>query len=141
MKIDRLRATVIIAFIASVNLVGLLIAPPDAISRVTPKHPLLMVVADVMLIAISLAAQAWMRDKPGYQRLKLLAYMFTLAFCVSMALIIVETLMNQRYSHTGGNQTSAFVAKSSARRQPDVHGPAHDRCRWERREKVRDCLS
>jgi hypothetical protein len=117
MRLDRLRATVIISLIAAVNLLLLFIAPPAEFARLVPKHPLLWLLADVLLITIGIAAQAWMRDKPKYQRLKLLAYMFTLAFCVSMALVIVEMLMNQRYSHAGVNQTSAFVSDNIAERR------------------------
>jgi hypothetical protein len=84
------RITVTIVAIALLDLLLLLLGGPANISRVAPKNPVLTLVVDGIVIAIGVAIQVWLRDKPKYKTVRLLAYAFTLAICLAVGLVIIN---------------------------------------------------
>jgi hypothetical protein len=87
------RITVTILAIALLDLFLLLLGGPANISRVAPKNPALTLVADGTVIAIGIAIQVWLRDKPKYKTIRLLAYAFTLAICLAFGLVVINLVL------------------------------------------------
>src|ERR1700761_9445957 len=87
------RITVTIVAIASLDLLLLLLGGPANISRVAPKHPTLTLVVDGVIIALGIAIQIWLRDKPKYKLVRLLAYAFTLAICLAVGLVVINLVL------------------------------------------------
>jgi hypothetical protein len=87
------RISAIIIVIALLDLSLLLIAGPANASRIAPKNPVLTLVTDGILIGIGTGVQVWLRDKPKYKLLRVLAYALTLAICLAVGLVIVNLVL------------------------------------------------
>jgi hypothetical protein len=87
------RISAIVVLIALLDLLLLLIGGPANASRIAPKNPVLTLVTDGILIGIGITIQIWLRDKPKYKPLGLLAYALTLAMCLAVGLVVMNLFL------------------------------------------------
>jgi len=82
--------TTLTVVIALANLMLLLLAGPADISRIAPKNLRLVLAWCALIVALGVAIQVWLRNKPKYKTAKLLAYAFTVAVSLAAGLIVIN---------------------------------------------------
>lgn len=81
-----------VALIAVLDGVLLALGKPTDIHRAAPNNIALTLITDGSLIAIGIAIQLWLRNKPQYRLVRFVVYALTLAVCMAVCLATVAWL-------------------------------------------------